>query len=309
MPSLGETLREARQAKGASLEDVEAFTHIRVHFVEALEQEHFDAFPSPVYVRGFLRNYALYLGLDPREVLSQYSPEEGHVLPGPQMLAEPLVASPWLRPARLGIGIFFIVLLVAFGLWLSRQENRARLQLPSGLGFLANLSVSTSPTSSPTASAVPLLGESIPDVTRTPLTRTPTATPVLLPSLTPTPTPGVSINVAVVVSDTSWVEVVVDGNDVFAKTMNPGETGRWEAGKQLSLKIGNGGGVVVTVNGQRIGLLGRSGEVVSRQWTLNPEGKLIEGIPTPVVKYTQTPEATTPKPALPEVTATGTPTG
>ncbi len=301
MPSIGETLRKARQEKGASLEDVEAFTHIRVQFVEALEEERFKDFPSPVYVRGFLRNYALFLGLEPQTILEQYVPEGEETLSEEtQMLAEPLVASPWLHPVRLIIGACLVLLLVGLGLWWSRAENRSRFPLPN-LGFLTTRFVAASPTTLPTAtsSAIPVGGTTPKEVTSTPVIRTPTDTPVRLPSPTATGTPVIAIRVAVVVSDTSWVEVISDGDHVFANTMNPGATGRWDAHNQLAVRIGNAGGVFVTVNGQKIGLLGAVGEVVSREWIRDPEGKLVEQVPTPLATYTP----------APEVVATGTPGG
>jgi len=301
MPSIGETLRKARQEKGASLEDVEAFTHIRAQFVEALEEERFKDFPSPVYVRGFLRNYALFLGLEPQPILEQYAPEGEETLSeGTQMLAEPLVASPWLHPVRLIIGACLVLLLVGLGLWWSRAENRSRFPLPN-LGFLTTRFVAASPTTLPTVtgSAVPVGGTTPKEVTSTPVIRTPTDTPVRLPSPTATGTPVIAIRVAVVVSDTSWVEVISDGDHVFANAMNPGATGRWEARNQLAIRIGNAGGVFVTVNDQKIGLLGEAGEVVSREWIRDPEGKLIEQVPTPLATYTP----------APEVVATGTPGG
>ena len=62
---IGELLRDTREAKGLSFEDVERDTRINRLYLEALEAEHFDALPAPVYVRGFMRSYARYLELDP----------------------------------------------------------------------------------------------------------------------------------------------------------------------------------------------------------------------------------------------------
>lgn len=302
--TLGETLREARQAKGASLEDVEALTKIRAWYVQALEEERHEQLPSPVYVRGFLRNYAIYLGLDPQDVLDLYNPQEMTAPAEPRLLAEPLVTSPWLRPARLGAALIVLAALITFGLWWSRSANRAydlsstvsvlRARLSSVMG--ARLSSAT-PIPTITASAVPVAQERV--RTPTPLL-SPTDTPVRLTSPTATPTPAVGIVLSVVVSDTSWVEVISDGAHIFAKLMNPGETGRWSGQDQLALTIGNGGGVVVTLNNERIGVLGQVGEVVSREW-LRDGAEIIEQVPTPVLTYTPEPETETPAPA-PEAT-------
>jgi cytoskeletal protein RodZ len=72
MDSLGDTLKTAREAKKASLEQVSQDTNIAIHYLEAFEAEDFEGFPGESYLQGFLRNYAEYLGLDPEKVLANY---------------------------------------------------------------------------------------------------------------------------------------------------------------------------------------------------------------------------------------------
>ncbi len=69
---LGDMLRDAREAKGASLVEAERATKIRQKYLAALEEDNISALPSPVYARGFLRNYAVYLGLNADEVLELF---------------------------------------------------------------------------------------------------------------------------------------------------------------------------------------------------------------------------------------------
>ncbi|MEA3341860.1 MAG: helix-turn-helix domain-containing protein, partial [Chloroflexota bacterium] len=76
MQTLGVWLRQAREARGATLKDAEEATHIRVRFLDALEVGDLAAFPgSDVQICGFLRIYARYLGLPADEVLSRYNVE------------------------------------------------------------------------------------------------------------------------------------------------------------------------------------------------------------------------------------------
>jgi hypothetical protein len=82
---LGDWLREARLRKGLSFADIERDTRINRHYLEALEAEHFEVLPAPVYARGFLRSYARALGLDPQTAMA-LMPED---LPQPAGL-EPL---------------------------------------------------------------------------------------------------------------------------------------------------------------------------------------------------------------------------
>jgi cytoskeletal protein RodZ len=72
VPTLGETLRDARKAKNAKLTQVAAETRIDRERLEALEADRLDALPDDVYTKGAIRNYALYLGLDPNQALAQY---------------------------------------------------------------------------------------------------------------------------------------------------------------------------------------------------------------------------------------------
>src|SRR3989304_9931803 len=70
--TLGQTLRGAREAKRWDLARAERETRIRTRYLVALEQGDYRDLPSPVYTRGFVRNYALYLGLDPELCLDLY---------------------------------------------------------------------------------------------------------------------------------------------------------------------------------------------------------------------------------------------
>ncbi len=76
---IGERLRQAREEKSLSLDNISQKIYIRVHYLEALEAGDFDALPSLAQARGFLKIYAAYLELDPDEVLAKA--DEGQVAP------------------------------------------------------------------------------------------------------------------------------------------------------------------------------------------------------------------------------------
>jgi transcriptional regulator with XRE-family HTH domain len=75
-PAIGEALRSAREAQGRSLDEAAAATLIKPSFLEALEQERFGDLGGSVYVKGFLRAYAGYLGLNPAPLLEAYRAQE-----------------------------------------------------------------------------------------------------------------------------------------------------------------------------------------------------------------------------------------
>src|SRR6186997_2002804 len=96
-PSVGEMLQNARERKGVDLFRAERDTKIRLKYLAALEDSDYDALPPLVYTKGFLRNYAIYLGLDPEDLLERWrdemeavrSSELIAVAPPPQPIAAP----------------------------------------------------------------------------------------------------------------------------------------------------------------------------------------------------------------------------
>lgn len=82
---LGTVLRTAREARFIDLARVERDTKIRVRYLSALERGDYRDLPESVYTRGFLRNYGLYLGLDPEYLIDLYRLESGTAVERPSM--------------------------------------------------------------------------------------------------------------------------------------------------------------------------------------------------------------------------------
>lgn len=106
MGRLGDALRDARKQKGWSLAQVEGAVRIRQQYLAALEKEHFTEFASEGQIRGFLRTYALYLGLDPEEILEYYD-EEPREIGRRLSIPRPRSLSPWSL-----MNIFIVVVIV-----------------------------------------------------------------------------------------------------------------------------------------------------------------------------------------------------
>lgn len=67
--SPGKRLREAREAQGRTLSESAKATRIGVQQLEGIENDNYDRIPAPIYVKGFIKNYAQHLGLDPEPLL------------------------------------------------------------------------------------------------------------------------------------------------------------------------------------------------------------------------------------------------
>jgi cytoskeletal protein RodZ len=89
-PALPERLKAARERKGVDLYRAERDTKIRARYLAALEEGEYADLPGAVYTKGFLRNYALYLGLDPDDVIRQWKRERGDAT----IPAEPSISVP-----------------------------------------------------------------------------------------------------------------------------------------------------------------------------------------------------------------------
>lgn len=111
MESIGQKLRQTREEKGYTLEQIARDTHIAKRFIEALEAEEFSAFPGDPYLIGFLRTYGTYLGLDGQEMVNLYKNIKLQEQPAP---IDELIVHSGPRPI---IRIALIVLIVgAFGI-------------------------------------------------------------------------------------------------------------------------------------------------------------------------------------------------
>jgi cytoskeletal protein RodZ len=117
MESIGEKLRQSREEKGFTLEQVARDTHIAKRFIEAMEQEDFDVFPGEPYLLGFLRTYSEFLELDPQEMVSLYKNLKLQEQPAPmdELLVKRRSPKPYIVSgivvaalALVGVGVFLL---------------------------------------------------------------------------------------------------------------------------------------------------------------------------------------------------------
>jgi len=250
MSSVGERLRERRLEHRWTLEDVAQRTRVRREYIEALEEGNYALLPADVQVRGYLRNYALVLGLPPAEILSLYQQDRGQ--------AELVSIAPISRPPRTRSFVLpSLIFVLAATVFL-------------GVGAVAIYFAfinPAAPTPTPTVRQI------------TPTAILPTATPTVAflmdtptPTATPRPTAGAYEGIEAVLEVTApcWVRVTADGTQVYEGTLSGGTTRTFRAERELTIRMGNAGGVRVTLNGEDLGVQGLSGQVVTKNWTAEP---------------------------------------
>ncbi len=257
---IGHALKRARVEKNLSLAQAEEETKIRQKYLLALENENFNAIPGRVYAKGFLRNYAQYLGLNAEELVwwyeKQYPSEEGSseqvltpevrpgngsfVLPRRKIMKKNKRNVPTVtRTAAL---ITFGLLLVLGFAWLAHIEinkiNYAKFQ--PGVNQhqkLPEKNLPAPPNDSP--------GEQKDNAGKL--------------------KEGVNL-VLHVIDDRCWAEVIVDGQVKFTGELAANQIKTFHGQENVRVKLGNAGVVQVKINGRDLGFLGARGEVIKWEY-------------------------------------------
>ncbi len=265
---IGERLRNAREARGLSLDEIEAATRIRRRYLEALEAEAFGELPGSAYARGFLRVYASYLGLPADELIGLYpdlraGPAVSHGAPVEVRITP---ATPPSRARRVITAIAAVLILGLVGLaYMLYGQIRQFAQTPPAAAPVApsparvgpgtpgrTLAARQSPSSQP--AQPPQQPAAAPPAPPAPAAPAPTAPGALTSPL----------RMVVVATDRSWVRTVADGVTVYEGFLSAGDRQVWEARRQITIRIGNASALDVTVNGHALGRLGKPGDVVDR---------------------------------------------
>ncbi|MDX2055919.1 MAG: helix-turn-helix domain-containing protein [Polyangiaceae bacterium] len=116
MATLGTYLREHRESRRMSVEEIARATRVPASSLERLESDRFDELPGEVFVRGFLKSYARAVGLNPDEVLARFTASRRIAFVSPLQLSS--AARPT-RGRRFGVAIAFVLLLILFTLAIS----------------------------------------------------------------------------------------------------------------------------------------------------------------------------------------------
>lgn len=150
---IGRGLRGERERLGLSLRQAEADTRIRTRYLSALEEERFEELPGDAYVRGFLRSYATYLGLDGAQYLAAYRARVP--APEPPISPRPVAPAAARRPIALLVAAG-VAALAALGLgaWKleGREDTGTRAPTPT---HPESVGVATAPVATPAAPPQP----------------------------------------------------------------------------------------------------------------------------------------------------------
>lgn len=228
--TIGQRLRHAREAVPISVYQAARETKIRVDFIEHMESDNFRFMSGAMYVRGMLRGYARWLGLDDEPVLKEFdrlhAPKTTQSITG--MIREPAEAPKSRRPKWL----------------IAATVAASTLLVLSLIGVMKPVrNVAAPPKTDLGAQAEP--GSSVAD-------------DALALAASPS---GLRLTVTVTGAK-SWLRVLADGSEqaAFENTLFTGDTRTFEASNLLRVTIGNLGSVRISLNGRDLGAPGAPGQ-------------------------------------------------
>lgn len=244
MKELVELLKQARQEKQISLEEVSSQTKIQRRYLEAMERGDFSLFAGEVYARGAICNYAEIVGLDPREVMALYHRLKGETAPAEAIPVEPEKTEPRPRsygPERQGPSltagvVVLVLLLIAGSIWFaSRYFDQSAPGEPGRTGDPAR----DEPGEAQPEPTIPGEAEVMMELTVIDSTSEETSYGV---------TAAEEIDLKVILLEPCWIQLVIDGKDQFyPRTFLPGEELSVTAGQRAWIRMGNPAGVTLTI--------------------------------------------------------------
>ena len=239
--SLGSSITQARKSAGLSIEDLSASTNIRTALLKEIESNNFANCGGETYARGHIRNIAMKLGVDPLIYIAAFEDEQMHtdrsmkeLLVENSVMRQPEEARKvsWKVLATISVSSLFIV-----GLAQIIISNTATVEIPEPI---ASITATESATPSPEATEA-------------------------TPTEQATVSTGEGVELVVSASRAkSWLFVSdATGRTLFSGQMSRGSSKTFRTDVSLNVKIGNAGGVDLTVNGKKVDSIGVDGEVVS----------------------------------------------
>lgn len=247
METQGAGLKKIRLEKGISLEEVQKKTRIHINVLKAIEGDSLTDV-DPVYLRGFLKIYCKFLGVDPKDYITHY--KEASVFSsgaGGFEYAKKIRSFMPSRKIIIALACVLAVICAAVVLFrLGRNialRQKARLSAQDAMSF-KKIKVKKSATPGKSKAA--------------PLAAREALVPERTLALNKEAPSG--IRLAIRARENCWVSLKVDGRLVFQRVLEKGRFESWKAKEKIELSLGNAAAAELEVNGQLFTNLGRKGQ-------------------------------------------------
>jgi cytoskeletal protein RodZ len=239
--TLGEILRSEREKKGLSVKEIEVATSIRTIYISAIEEGNYSIIPGEVYLKGFIRNYSNFLGLDGQQFVDLYRQSQNSTSSTEEIVSNansPSVEQSIKKTNHFNIkwlAISLLAICVVGGTWWFLDSPKS-MQEPK---------VDTQVQPTPVIPSQAIKEQST--IPSTPATK--------------------SVTIIAKYTDQCWTSVTADHKMIYEGIPQAGETLTWTAEQNITIKAGNAGGVDIVYNGQSLGKLGTKGEVIVKTFS------------------------------------------
>jgi hypothetical protein len=263
----GTRLRDARERRGVSLRQIANATKISIGVLEALERNDISRLPGGIFGRGFVRSYAIEIGLDPEATIQHFIaqfPNDSVTVGHP--MSKPIDDNEELESDRRMAGTFLSLLAISIPiagavLYFGTAGWRASHEAP------AARTVGAVPAEAPARAVDPaaaLLEASAPAVA--PVAPPPAALPT--PAAPLLPRNGTPLTIALSAKRPCWVTATVDGQIAIDRLLQAGERKTIEVRRDMVLTAGDASAISMTLNGADAKPLGTPGEKVTARLNL-----------------------------------------
>jgi cytoskeleton protein RodZ len=246
MEKIGLKLKLKREAKGLTFNDINAAIRTPLKYLAALEDDDISVFPAEVYYLGSLRRYATHIGLDADELIDAYRQNkiivEQETLPKKQERSGKSSTKLWTALLIVILAVISVVI-IWFNLKVSESPSvvpvtQAPVQQPA--------KQETEKTSAPVSQPKAAKHTEQAKVENKPVeAREETSQAAVEDN-------NKRYNLAVEAVSNCWIKVTIDGNTVFAATLEKGSKKHWSADNELGLVVGYVPGLRVQLNGKSI---------------------------------------------------------
>ncbi len=255
---VGDILKKRREELGRDLRDISDILKIKCDYLRSIEDDAFDKLPEPVYVRGYIREYAEFLKIDTETVLNAYSqhvsgpPVENKTVPEQEAPHGRKIRARRLAVPLLLVLVAGVIIYLAAPFSPEQQDASPPLQRSEETTrSVAEPAAETPPSETTIPPSTDFVSEEGPQPLAGPKKETPPATEQ---------SPHV---LEITADDITWLAITIDESAPREVSMNPGETLKVNANKNIHLKIGNAGGVKLVFDSKELGKLGQKGEVIT----------------------------------------------
>jgi len=232
MVSIGQDLKKERELRGISLEEISGATKINPRFLQALEDDQFDTIPGKFFVRGIIREYTKYLGLEEYAVLDKYA--EAIQSEKQELNTKKKWGTSLPKNIKTALGI------AALGAVL--------ISVLTGLFFIFGNHGSSRPPVKPEPQVTIREKKDVP--------------PVKTQEMQKTEEKKVEeLNLEFIFLQDTWIQIFADGEKIYSGIRLRGGKFQAKAKKEVVIDLGNAGGLTYTINGKAGIPFGKSGSV------------------------------------------------